>query len=180
MHVEVYDWVTRVLDREAVEGKRILEVGALDVNGSVRPYVTSLKPTEYIGVDKRKGRRVDRVVAAEHLIEAFGCEAFDVVLCLETLEHVRLWRLALFNIGQVLTDGGLLLITTRGRGFPRHEHPDDYWRFSLSIFLRVFKDWRGLVVADDPGPAGIFVRVTKFGVLRLPALDRIHALPAPQ
>ena len=139
MHASVLDFVTRALGRDEVAGKRILEVGALDVNGSCRPYVTSLKPAEYIGTDRRRGKRVDVVVAADQLVRRFTPDSFDVVLCTETLEHVQNWRLAVWNMATVLRTDGLLVLTTRAPGFPRHDHPADYWRFSVEELRLLFR-----------------------------------------
>lgn len=180
MHPSVYDFVTRVLGREEVEGRRILEVGALDVNGSVRPYVTSLKPREYVGVDMRAGRRVDQVIVAERLISVLGCQGFDVVLCLETLEHVQPWRLAIFNMAAQLRDGGRFVLTTRSPGYPRHEHPNDFWRFDWDQLRHLFSPWQLVCQAVDPAGPGVFVARDKVGELTMRWIDTTHATRAPQ
>jgi hypothetical protein len=41
-----------------VKGKRVLEVGAYNVNGSMREYCLNFKPSEYIGVDLTAGQRL--------------------------------------------------------------------------------------------------------------------------
>lgn len=179
MHTSVYDFVTRVLGRDEVEGKRVLEVGALDVNGSVRPYVTSLKPAEYIGTDRRMGRRVNIQVPASQLIATFGCDAFDIVICLETLEHMIDWRVSLWCMAQVLREGGLLVLTTRSPGFPRHEHPNDYWRFAGADLSRLFSVWGNITCIPDPDQCGVFVKARKRGPLSIQHLDTIHATRAP-
>lgn len=180
MHQSPYDFVTRVLGREEVEGKRVLEVGALDVNGSVRPYVTSLKPAEYIGTDRRKGRRVDRVIPAACLIEVYGCDAFDLVLCLETMEHIAQWRVALFNMLSVLRTGGLYVMTTRSDGFPRHEHPDDHWRWDLREFGYLGRFGDVLELSDDPAAPGLFLVWRKRSAVPIAELDEIRATAAPR
>jgi SAM-dependent methyltransferase len=180
VHASVYDFVTRVLGRDEVEDRRVLEVGALDVNGSVRPYVTSLRPKTYIGTDRRAGRRVDLVLTAYRLVEQFGCNAFDVVLCLETLEHIADWRIALWSMFQVLREDGLLVLTTRSRGFPRHDHPTDYWRFGLAGWALLSPYCDVLVRQLDPEAPGIFLCLRKRLPIPLSALDEIHATRAPQ
>jgi SAM-dependent methyltransferase len=179
MHASVYDFVTRVLGRDEVEGKRVLEVGALDVNGSVRPYVTSLRPAEYVGTDRRRGRRVDVVVNATRLIDRFGCDRFDVVLCLETLEHIQQWRIALWCMLAVLRTGGTFVLTTRSPGFPRHEHPDDWWRWDPGEFSDFLFTWGDGVLIPDPEAPGLLLSIVKHRALRFDELDRIHATPAP-
>ena len=63
---------------EEVRGKRVIEVGALDVNGSLRSFVESLDPASYLGVDIQMGPGVDLVCNASDLLDRFE----QVLLCL--------------------------------------------------------------------------------------------------
>jgi SAM-dependent methyltransferase len=107
-----------VLTKPMIAGRDVLEVGSLDVNGSLRPYVESLGPARYVGVDIAPGPRVDEVVDASKLVDRFGAAAFDVVLTTEMVEHIRDWRTVVRNLKRVVRPGGLLLVTTRSIGFP--------------------------------------------------------------
>lgn len=61
-------WGAKNLSREEVLGKRVIEVGSYDVNGSL-PYIAELLgPAAYIGVDVVKGPGVDIVCSAENLV----------------------------------------------------------------------------------------------------------------
>jgi hypothetical protein len=62
---------------------------------------------------------------------------------------------------RVLAPGGLLLITTRSPGFPQHDHPSDYWRFTREDALEIFSDMEEVEVIEDPMAPGIFVRARK-------------------
>lgn len=62
----------RNLTSEEIIGKRIIEIGSYDVNGSLRSIIESRDPAEYIGVDIQKGRGVDVVCNAEDIINKFG------------------------------------------------------------------------------------------------------------
>ena len=135
---------TRCLTSELVEGSDVLEVGACDVNGSLRPYVAALRPMSYVGVDLAPGRGVDVVMHAEDLTKRFGLDAFDLVIATEMVEHVRDWRTIVRNMKAVLRSGGHLLVTTRSRGFPYHGWPSDYWRYELAICARSSGTWRSL------------------------------------
>jgi hypothetical protein len=107
---------------------RMLEVGSLDVNGTVRS-VLGHAVTSYYGVDIRPGPGVDEVLDVARLSERFGAEAFDLVTSTEMLEHCFDWQGALFQMLNVLRPDGVLLLTTRSPGFPLHDHPADHWRF---------------------------------------------------
>lgn len=72
-----------------VKGGYVLEVGACDVSGSIRPIISeAFGPAEYIGVDIVPGPGVDKVCAAEDLVAVFGEDRFDCVISTEMLEHL--------------------------------------------------------------------------------------------
>jgi len=151
----------RNLTREEVEGKRVIEVGSYDVNGSLRPIIELLKPAEYIGVDIRKGPGVDIICNAENLVERFGKETFDIVISTELLEHIRNWKKAISNIKNVCKPGGIILITTRSYGFPYHPCPYDFWRYELEDMKYIFSDCEILALEKDPQEPGVFIKVRK-------------------
>ena len=128
----------KVLQEEDICGQRVIEVGSLDVNGSLRPMVESFSPREYIGVDMQMGRGVDQICDAAHLLNRFGSNRFDVVISTELLEHVINWQKVVHNLKQILKPGGLLLLTTRSRGFQYHGYPFDFWRYELSDIKFIF------------------------------------------
>ena len=99
------DWGKRNLTEEEVRGKRVIEVGSYDVNGSLRSIVESLGSAEYIGADIRNGPGVDVMCPAENLAERFGKGSFDIVISTCTLEHIRDWKLAISNIKNVKITG---------------------------------------------------------------------------
>ena len=159
MHPSVLAWVEGTLTAEHVAGKSVLECGSCDVNGSVRPYVESLGPTKYLGVDASSGPRVDLVVDCETLCDEVGAAAWDVVISTEMLEHVRDWRTCVTQMADALTEDGLLLVTTRSPGFPYHPFPEDHWRFTVAVMAQII-DAVGLVtlaLEPDPEAPGVFV-----------------------
>jgi SAM-dependent methyltransferase len=147
----------RALSAALVNGSDVLEVGSLDVNGSLRPWVESLRPARYIGVDLVEGPGVDQVVDVGRLVHHFGCESFDIVVTTEMLEHVRDWRTAVRNLKGVLRPGGHLLLTTRSPGFPYHAWPYDFWRYEPADIRQIFDDLELLAVEPDPQDPGVFV-----------------------
>ena len=68
------------LDRDEVSGRRVLEVGSRDVNGSVRDVISALQPESYVGTDIMEGEGVDIVCNAEDLVTQFHGERFDIVI----------------------------------------------------------------------------------------------------
>nr|WP_079083308.1 class I SAM-dependent methyltransferase [Streptomyces antibioticus] len=150
------------LSRTDVSGKPVLEVGSCDVNGTIRRLVESLGPAKYVGVDIVSGPGVDLICPAEKLVERFGNESFDVVVTTEMLEHVRDWRTVIHNLKNVLRPGGILLITTRSRGFHFHGYPADFWRYEVSDISRILADMTlESVESDSSDSPGVFVRARR-------------------
>jgi SAM-dependent methyltransferase len=162
------------LSEACVCGKRVLEVGSRDVNGSIRPILESRGPTEYIGVDIVPGPGVDELCDAGALADRFGEKSFDVVVSTELIEHVRDWRAAIDNMKRVLKPGGQLLVTTRSRGFAVHAFPWDYWRYEPSDMAEIFADFEGLEIVSDPLSPGVFVKGRKPEGIHRRELDGIE------
>jgi SAM-dependent methyltransferase len=146
---------------EDVEGRAVIEVGALDVNGSVRPLVSAFRPGSYVGVDLQAGPGVDEICDATGLVARFGAAAFDLLISTELLEHVRDWRSVISQFKQVLKPGGCLLITTRSRGFPYHAYPDDFWRYEPADIRAIFSDFELEVIESDSVDPGVFFKARK-------------------
>jgi SAM-dependent methyltransferase len=154
-------FASTILDGPLVRGKDVLEVGARDVNGSIRGHVAALGPRRYVGVDIEAGPGVDEVLPAQRLVERFGEGAFDVVTSMEMMEHVRPWREVLGNIKRVLRPGGTLIITTRSYGFGYHGYPYDFWRYELSDMRLIFADFQIRALVSDPVTPGVFLAAQK-------------------
>jgi len=127
---------------------RMLEVGSLDVNGSVRSVLGDAV-SSYFGVDIRPGPGVDEVLDVAQLSDRFGEQAFDLVASTEMLEHCFDWQGALFQMLSVLHPDGMLLITTRSPGFPLHDHPADYWRFEKQELERLLEPVGVILELED-------------------------------
>jgi SAM-dependent methyltransferase len=155
------DFGVRVVTVEDVRGKRVIEVGSMNVNGSLRETIEAHRPAKYIGVDLGEGPGVDEVCPAEALVARFGEESFDLVVCTEMLEHVREWRVVVTNLKRLVASGGVLLVTTRSKGFPYHEYPFDYWRFEPDDMRAIFADFSIEVLEPDTYMPGVFMKARR-------------------
>jgi len=157
MHESVHAWVAGVVGIARLRDASVLEVGSLDINGSVR----DLFGGPYVGVDATPGPSVDRVMDAHRL--AFPDGTFDAVICCEMVEHDAAFWLTLAEIGRVLRPDGALILTTRGNGFPEHRYPYDYWRFmpDAAGLLARLAGCEPVSVTDDPQDPGVFVFARK-------------------
>lgn len=147
------DWGHAALDSFGVEGRSILEVGSLWVNGSLHdlyPYA------DWTGTDMRPGPNVDVVIDGGDLLPYYSAQAFDIVVMTEVLEHAQDWQTVLHNAKQMVAPGGLLIVTTRSPGFPRHDHPADHWRFTPDLMVEALGDMAAVNVWDDPEAPGVF------------------------
>ena len=177
MHTSVYQFFGEYARAEEFRDKLVLEVGSFDVNGGLRREIVQHEPTRFIGTDMRAGPGVDLMVPAAKLVETFVAASFDAVISTEMLEHCEDWRAAIRNMKDVLRPYGLIYLTTRSVGFPPHDFPADYWRFSIDQMRAIFADFDIQVLINDPDPGspGVFVKARKgdaaFSVLDLGAIE---------
>jgi SAM-dependent methyltransferase len=168
VHNSTLDFARRVVKHEHVAGKKILEVGSYDVNGSIRSLFEELGPKEYIATDARPGPGVDKVADCEHLTSAFKGKTWDVVVCTETLEHVFDWRAAAAELAKSVTPGGFLLLTTLTPQQPTEPGvvlAHDHWIFTVPIVTVILSvcglGGLGVTVEADPEVEGVFAYAHK-------------------
>jgi SAM-dependent methyltransferase len=155
------DFTKDALNHADVNGKAVLEVGAFDVNGTVRGLVDGMEPMTYLGVDIEGGPGVDEICDVGDLVARYGSGSFDVVITTEMLEHVRDWRSAIENLKGVVRPGGTLIATTRSPGFKYHGYPADYWRYTKDDMEVLFTDFTIERLEDDPLAPGVFVKARR-------------------
>lgn len=173
MHASAERFIRRVCTREALAGRSVIEVGAYNVNGSSRDWLTPLGPSSYLGVDLQpQPGYVDLVLDAGSLPGPLA--PADVVICAEMLEHAADWRAAVNGLKRSAKPGALLVVTARGPGFPLHGYPDDHWRFTPDDFRRIFADCSDVVIEVDEQPGVLFS-----GRWRGPAVDLAEIQVAP-
>ena len=167
------DFGERCLEIQEVRNKKVLEVGSTNVNGSLRNFVVCLGPQQYLGVDISSGAGVDLICKAEDLVQTFGANFFDVVICTEVLEHVRDWRAVISNLKNVLSPNGILLITTRSKGFAYHSAPYDFWRYQIPDIKTIFSDLQINNLERDPSHPGVFLKARKPDNFNEAVLDEV-------
>lgn len=96
-------------------GGRVLEIGSLNINGTVRDFFDA--PQEYIGVDVGEGPGVD-VVALGHKYKEKS--DFDCVISCECLEHNPYWEATFYNMQNRCRPDGLVVMTCATGNRPEH------------------------------------------------------------
>ena len=122
----------------------ILEIGAQDVNGSLRE--TAPRSAEYIGIDIEEGKGVDIVSAPG---EAWPVEDdhFDLVMATSVFEHdTAFWR-TFVQMCRKAKPGGFVYVSAPSNG-KIHRYPQDYWRFypDASLALQAVAEGEGVPV----------------------------------
>ena len=161
-HTSVLTWAASSLGPDLVSGVSVVEVGAYNVNGSVRPGVEAHSPTSYLGVDIAAGPGVDLVADVESLPGRFP-DGFGLVVSTEMLEHVESWKAAVRALVLLVAPGGHLAVSTRSLGFPYHPYPLDTWRYSVADMTAILAGARleAVSVIDDPEQPGVFAIARK-------------------
>lgn len=178
MHESVMAFGCAVLTSLDIREKSVVEVGSMNVNGSLRSHVESLGPSSYVGVDFLAGNGVDVVCDASDLVKRFGKNSFDVVISTEMLEHAEDWQGAVKSMKRVLRPGGILLLTARGPGFPLHGYPHDWHRFTVNDMQRAFSDFEVGRLEADPQHPGVLLLARKPSMWDEIKLSDIRVAPA--
>jgi SAM-dependent methyltransferase len=97
--------VSRLTREMTARRFRVVEIGSRNVNGSVRPL---FEGQDYTGVDALPGNDVDVVADGATFGET---AAFDLGLCLETLEHAPTAPAVVANLCRIVRPGGLVIVT---------------------------------------------------------------------
>ncbi len=98
---------------EAFTGVEVLEVGSLNINGTVRDFFDSIR---YIGADVAEGRDVDVVCNGESL--DYPDNSFDVAVSAECFEHNPEWVATFQNMWRMSKK--YVMVTCASEGRPEH------------------------------------------------------------
>ena len=104
---------------------KILDIGSLDINGSLKSIVPH--HFEYTGVDFQAGKGVDILIEDPYALPFQG-QSFDIVLSSSCFEHAEMFWLSFLEIMRVLKPLGLFYLNAPSNGVV-HRYPVDCWRF---------------------------------------------------
>lgn len=127
MHTSALDLGRRFFTAYAQPGRplRILDIGAQDVNGSLRSVAPA--GAEYVGVDFVEGKGVDVVITDPYALP-FPDGSADMVVCSSCMEHSEFFWLLFNEMIRVLKPDGVLYVNAPSNG-AFHRYPVDCWRF---------------------------------------------------
>ena len=144
------DWLRREAERAAARhgSYRVLDVGC-----GVKPYYPFFEPhaSEYVGVDVVENPAADLQGAVESL--PVDDASFDLVLCVQVLEHAEDPAQGVRELRRVVKPGGAVLASTHGVQV-YHPAPVDLWRWTHEGLGRLFRengDWSELHVLPASG-----------------------------
>lgn len=124
MHDTAYELGSKFFSVYAPPKAFVLDVGALDINGSLK---TCAPPdSRYFGLDTEAGKGVDMVL--EDLYELpFKDGVFDLVVSSSSLQHDPMFWLSFLEFVRVLKPGGYIYVNVPSNGW-YHADPIDAWR----------------------------------------------------
>ena len=129
MHKSAYQDAERFVRKYLTPGvpTRIIDIGSMDVNGSLRPLFQQPGWT-YRGADIEIGRNVDIRLPASYDWPNLDSNCFDVAVSSQVLEHVpHPWRW-IGEVARIIKPGGLLYLCTPNT-IHFHPYPIDCYRF---------------------------------------------------
>lgn len=140
-HWEQREFVEKVKQKfpKMFDDKKVLEVGSLDINGSIRDEFSNCF---YIGIDLDHGPGVDLIASGQDVCFTDGF--FDTVISCECFEHNPYWQETLENMIRMCS--GLVLFTCATEG--RHEHGTVRTTAGESPFTAEQNYYRNLVEED--------------------------------
>ncbi len=165
------DW----LRAQDVRGLRVIDVGCGD-----GPYAKLFAgAAEVVGFDLPGNPRAQLHGSVEAIPVADA--SFDMVLCLQVLEHVPDPAAAVRELRRVVRPGGRVLASTHGV-YPYHPNPDDLWRWTHKGLERLFDEngpWSSVAVRPGAGTAATVAMLVAHVVDLFFKRARIRAVGTP-
>lgn len=105
----------------------VLDIGGLDINGSLRNTLTNDSKLIYTCMDMEQGKNVDIVCNAYEKFP-FDDGSFDYIVSTSCFEHDPCFWMTFREMCRVVKVGGYIYINAPTNG-PYHTAPGDNWRF---------------------------------------------------
>src|SRR5437870_10738986 len=99
-------------------GDHILDVGSMDINGTLRHYAPA--DSVYRGIDLKPGPGVD-VVTDEFLLLCYLDDRYDLIVSTSCFEHDMMFWYTFLGMIQLAKPGGFIYINAPSNG-PYHTH----------------------------------------------------------
>lgn len=146
----------------SIKNKHILEIGSGRPDNGKYPYSARYlfdDSNEFVctDLDPSFGHEVLDITKME--ID----EEYDVILCLNVLEHVYEVEAAIQNIYNALKTGGVAFIAVPVF-FPLHDEPYDFWRFTEHALRKLLDNFNEIKIYHKGMrryPFGYFIQVSK-------------------
>ena len=104
---------------------KVIDIGAQDVNGSLREVCPS--HFDYIGVDFQSGKGVDVILTDAYSLP-FSDNSIDMIVSSSCFEHSEMFWLSFLEVMRILKPHGLFYLNAPSDGSV-HRYPVDCWRF---------------------------------------------------
>lgn len=128
---------------KCITSMKILEIGAGEGYKVERFFHLS---NEYIKTDLEEFGNVTKLDITKEKLEPI----YDVIVCLNVLEHIFDYQKALDNIYHGLKKGGYLFLSVP-LFYPLHMLPHDYWRYTPSTLKKLLVDYSSVKIETN-GP----------------------------
>ena len=105
--------------------ERILEIGSLNVNGSLKDFQP--ENSNWVGIDLEPGEGVDLVIEPGASLP-FGDKTFDLVIAASVFEHDPMFWQTFNEMVRVTKENGFIYLSAPSNGWV-HRYPIDVYRF---------------------------------------------------
>lgn len=134
-----YQFIRR--NAKDIKNKQILEIGAGEGYKVEKYFDIS---NDYIKTDLIDYENVVKLDVTKDKLET----KYDVIICLNVLEHIYDYEAALANIYNGLKKGGSLFLSIP-MFYPLHMLPDDYWRFTPSTLKKLLANYEDVTIKTN-------------------------------
>lgn len=124
------------------QGNKVLEIGSLDINGSVRGFFDNC---DYLGIDIGPGPKVDLVCGGEDF--PGKAKEYDVVISTEVFEHTEDWDFIFLNMLRLMKRDGILLFSCASWG--REQHGTTLCSSAMAPHVATSSDYYKNLIEED-------------------------------